>query len=60
MSRQTGNAAIFLLFNIISNPSVKKNVYEELDEIIPLGSEISAETLHQLPYLRACLSESLR
>jgi len=56
----TGNAAIFLLFNIISNPSVKKNVYEELDEIIPLGSEISAETLHQLPYLRACLSESLR
>lgn len=56
----TGNAAIFLLYNIISNPMVKKRVYEELDEIIPLDSEITVEILQQLSYLRACLSESLR
>jgi len=56
----TGNAAIFLLFNIMSNPSIKKCVYEELDEIIPLGSDITTDTLHHLPYLRACLRESLR
>jgi len=56
----TGNAAIFLLYNIISNPSVRKSVYEELDEIVPLGSEITLETMQHLPYLRACLTESLR
>ena len=58
---QTGNATIFLLYNIVSNPTVKANVYEELDRDLPhSSSEISTEHLSELKYLRACVTESLR
>ena len=57
---KTGNATLFLLHNILSNPEVKSKVYEELDRVFSPGIEMTPQVLLELKYLRACVIESLR
>ncbi|CAL8080397.1 unnamed protein product [Orchesella dallaii] len=44
------------------NPSIQEKLHEELDEIIDgkFNGRIDSETVHQLPYLSACIDETLR
>lgn len=57
---KTGNAILFLLHNILSNPIVKARVYEELDRVLSSGTLVTTQLLLELKYLRACVTESLR
>nr|QBR98234.1 cytochrome P450 314 family [Diaphanosoma celebensis] len=56
----TGNAIIFLLFNILSNERARTEVYREVDEVLSTGTLLTTEILQQMPYLKACVIESLR
>nr|CAG4640893.1 EOG090X06YP [Eulimnadia texana] len=57
---QSGNSAIYLLYNMSKNPTVLEKVYEELDKVAPAGTPITASVVRHLPYLRACVTESFR
>jgi cytochrome P450 len=47
---------------LAQNPEVQKKLHEEIDLIIVEKYEgrIDAQTIHELPYLQACLDETLR
>ncbi|ODN01203.1 Cytochrome P450 3A5 [Orchesella cincta] len=44
------------------NPNIQEKLHQELDEVIDGKYEgrIDSETVHQLPYLSACIDETLR
>ena len=60
ISGKTGNAIIFLLFNILSNERTRAEVYSELDREFPSGTQLTSEILQQMHYLKACVTESFR
>ena len=45
---------------LLQNPEVKKTLTEEIDRSFTKEDEINAESVSQLPYLNACLSETNR
>ncbi len=49
----------FLFYNLIKNPSAYQAVQKEVDEVIGRGP-VTADHMSKLPYLSACLRESLR
>ena len=55
-----GNSLIFLIANVAQHPEVQEKLHQELDQVFPNGSDIEAEKLGQLHYLKACLRESFR
>lgn len=51
----------FLLYFLAKSPRVQKKLYEEIVSVIPNAeSSITETNLQDMPYLRACLKESLR
>lgn len=59
-SDTTTSALTSTLFLIYKHPRVLAKLRAELDEVIPDDQVPSYETLAKLPYLRACIEESLR
>ena len=56
-----GNTIIFAIALIAQSPRVRRKVTQELDEILPTGSEeLDFEQIYRLKYLRACVQESYR
>ena len=55
-----GNSMIFLIANLAKNPEVQAKLQNELDAIIPNGSDITPEKLADMIYLKACVMESFR
>ena len=55
-----GNSLIFLIANVARHPEVQAKLHQELDEVFPNGSDIEAEKLGDLHYLKACVKESFR
>merc|ERR1719495_2137817 len=55
-----GNSMIFLIANLAKNPEVQTKLQNELDAIIPNGSDITPEKLADMTYLKACVMESFR
>ena len=50
-----------MLFCLAKNPEKQEKVREEIMSILPeKSSELTAEAMKSLPYLRAALKESLR
>lgn len=50
-----------LLFNLANNPEKQTILRQEILSILPKkDSELTAETMNSLPYLRACMKESQR
>ncbi|XP_012278927.1 probable cytochrome P450 12a5, mitochondrial isoform X2 [Orussus abietinus] len=57
----TANCQAFLLYFLAKNPRAQRTLYEEICGIMPTrGSALSEQALKKLPYLEACLKESLR
>ncbi|KAI4501604.1 hypothetical protein M0802_003481 [Mischocyttarus mexicanus] len=55
------NCEAFLLYFLAKSPRVQKKLYEELVSLIPNPeSPITENHLKDMPYLKACLKESLR
>ncbi|XP_013393784.1 cytochrome P450 10-like [Lingula anatina] len=54
------NSTIFALYCLACNPLVQEKLYQELSDVLPGSEEIGAETLQQLPYLKACVKETFR
>ncbi|XP_043675939.1 probable cytochrome P450 301a1, mitochondrial isoform X1 [Vespula pensylvanica] len=51
----------FLLYFLAKSPRVQKKLYEEIVSVIPNAeSSITETNLQDMPYLKACLKESLR
>lgn len=55
------NCEAFLLYFLAKSPRVQKMLYEEIISVIPNPeTPITQESLRNMPYLKACLKESLR
>lgn len=55
-----GNSLIFLIANVARHPEVQAKLHQELDKVFPNGSDIEADKLGDLHYLKACVKESFR
>lgn len=57
----TGTTFFQLLFNLARHPEKQELLRQEIMSILPeKDSELTAENMNSLPYLRACMKESLR
>ncbi|XP_029178636.1 probable cytochrome P450 12a5, mitochondrial [Nylanderia fulva] len=55
------NCEAFLLYFLARNPRIQKRLYNEIISIIPKTDKaITKKTLENMPYLKACIKESLR
>ena len=57
---QTSNAMLWLLYNIARHPKVQEKLYEEVTSIIGKAGNMKEEDFARIPYMKACLKESLR
>ncbi|KAK6524656.1 hypothetical protein TWF281_011558 [Arthrobotrys megalospora] len=57
----TGHALTLATYYLIKNPSIQRKLLDELKTVMKTPTaDVSDETLEQLPFLQACLKESLR
>ena len=50
-----------VMFHLLNNPACLTRLREEIDSVMNAGEDVAAyDTVRHLPYLRACLDESLR
>lgn len=58
---QTSNTMLSLLYMLAKNPEKQKILRQEIREKLPeKDSKLTADTLKNFPYLRACIKESQR
>lgn len=59
--RQTSVAATSTIYQLSQNPDKQEMLYNELKRIMPdPRSPVDTKTLEQMPFLRACIKETLR
>lgn len=56
----TANSLLWALYNISCNPHVQAKLLDEIQNVISAGEDPNAEHLKKMPYLKACLKESMR
>ncbi|NWI49447.1 CP24A protein, partial [Calyptomena viridis] len=56
----TANSLLWALYNISRNPSVQQKLFQEIQSVLAPNETPSAEKLKNMPYLKACLKESMR
>ncbi|XP_003741296.1 probable cytochrome P450 49a1 [Galendromus occidentalis] len=58
----TSNTASFLLYNMAVNPEAQERAHEEAKKLMVGRSSdaVTAKDLNDIPYIKACLKESLR
>ncbi|NXU74103.1 CP24A protein, partial [Oreotrochilus melanogaster] len=56
----TANSLLWALYNISRNPRVQQKLFQEIQSVFTLNESPSAENLKNMPYLKACLKESMR
>jgi len=57
---QTANSLLWALYNISRNPHVQQKLFREIQSVLAANESPSAENLKNMPYLKACLKESMR
>lgn len=57
---QTANSLLWLLYNLSRNPHVQEKLLEEIQSVLPENQVPRAEDVRNMPYLKACLKESMR
>lgn len=57
---QTANSLLWALYNISRNPHVQQKLFQEIQGVLAANESPSAEDLKNMPYLKACLKESMR
>lgn len=61
ISLQTSVAATSTIYQLSQNPDKQEILYQELKEIMPdPRSPVDTKILEQMPFLRACIKETLR
>ncbi|XP_048351862.1 1,25-dihydroxyvitamin D(3) 24-hydroxylase, mitochondrial [Sphaerodactylus townsendi] len=56
----TANSLLWALYNLSRNPRIQAKLLEEIQSVLAAGESPSAEHLKRMPYLKACLKESMR
>ncbi|XP_053725214.1 1,25-dihydroxyvitamin D(3) 24-hydroxylase, mitochondrial [Synchiropus splendidus] len=56
----TANSMLWVIFNLSRNPAAQKKLLEEIRAVVPAGQDPCSEHLKSMPYLKACLKESMR
>lgn len=58
---QTSIAVASILYQLSQNPLKQNKLFEELKEALPSkNSKVTASVQENLPYLKACIKETLR
>ncbi|XP_019496469.1 PREDICTED: 1,25-dihydroxyvitamin D(3) 24-hydroxylase, mitochondrial [Hipposideros armiger] len=57
---QTANSLMWILYNLSRNPHVQQKLLQEIQSVLPETQMPRAEDLRNMPYLKACLKESMR
>lgn len=57
---QTANSLMWILYNLSRNPHVQQKLLKEIQSVLPETQMPRAEDLRNMPYLKACLKESMR
>lgn len=58
---QTASATAGLLYNLANHPKAQEKLREEIMALLPNpDTPLTQESLNSLPYMRACLKESMR
>uniref|UniRef100_A0A8D2AFJ6 Cytochrome P450 family 24 subfamily A member 1 n=1 Tax=Sciurus vulgaris TaxID=55149 RepID=A0A8D2AFJ6_SCIVU len=56
----TANSLMWILYNLSRNPQVQQKLLKEIQSVLPENQTPRAEDLRNMPYLKACLKESMR
>ncbi|XP_078231616.1 1,25-dihydroxyvitamin D(3) 24-hydroxylase, mitochondrial isoform X1 [Callithrix jacchus] len=56
----TANSLMWILYNLSRNPQVQQKLLKEIQRVLPENQVPWAEALRNMPYLKACLKESMR
>ncbi|KAM6164304.1 1,25-dihydroxyvitamin D(3) 24-hydroxylase, mitochondrial isoform 2-T2 [Rhynchocyon petersi] len=56
----TANSLMWTLYNLSRNPHVQQKLLKEIQKVLPENQMPRAEDLRNMPYLKACLKESMR
>ncbi|XP_028926089.1 1,25-dihydroxyvitamin D(3) 24-hydroxylase, mitochondrial [Ornithorhynchus anatinus] len=56
----TANSLMWILYNLSRNPHVQETLLKEIQTVLPDKQTPNAKDLQNLPYLKACLKESMR
>ncbi|NXO45980.1 CP24A protein, partial [Locustella ochotensis] len=56
----TANSLLWALYNLSRNPHVQQKLFQEIQRVLGAQKSPSAESLRDMPYLKACLKESMR
>ncbi|NWY39030.1 CP24A protein, partial [Sylvia atricapilla] len=55
----TANSLLWALYNLSRNPHVQQKLFQEIQRVVGAQKSPSAESLRDMPYLKACLKESM-
>ncbi|NXP41991.1 CP24A protein, partial [Leiothrix lutea] len=55
----TANSLLWALYNLSRNPHVQQKLFQEIQRVLGAQKSPSAESLSDMPYLKACLKESM-
>ncbi|EDL96333.1 cytochrome P450, subfamily 24 [Rattus norvegicus] len=56
----TANSLMWILYNLSRNPQAQRRLLQEVQSVLPDNQTPRAEDLRNMPYLKACLKESMR
>ncbi|XP_050999833.1 LOW QUALITY PROTEIN: 1,25-dihydroxyvitamin D(3) 24-hydroxylase, mitochondrial [Acomys russatus] len=56
----TANSLMWILYNLSRSPQVQQRLLLEIQSVLPKNQAPRAEDLRKMPYLKACLKESMR
>ncbi|XP_028301548.1 1,25-dihydroxyvitamin D(3) 24-hydroxylase, mitochondrial [Gouania willdenowi] len=56
----TANSMLWFIFNLSRNPAAQKKLLEEIKRVVPPDQDPCGEHIKSMPYLKACLKESMR
>ncbi|XP_045689352.1 1,25-dihydroxyvitamin D(3) 24-hydroxylase, mitochondrial isoform X2 [Phyllostomus hastatus] len=56
----TANSLMWILYNLSRHPHVQQKLLQEIQSVLPARQRPRAGDLRKMPYLKACLKESMR
>uniref|UniRef100_A0A672ZCT4 1,25-dihydroxyvitamin D(3) 24-hydroxylase, mitochondrial n=1 Tax=Sphaeramia orbicularis TaxID=375764 RepID=A0A672ZCT4_9TELE len=56
----TANSMLWAIFNLSRNPGAQRKLLNEIREVVPPDQDPCGEHIKSMPYLKACLKESMR
>lgn len=51
---------LWAIFNLSRNPEAQRRLLKEIREVVPPDQDPCGEHIKSMPYLKACLKESMR